>query len=322
MTKYKVQHSRLLFIDRKLREGKFPNCTSLAEEWEVSTRTISRDLEYMRDLLDAPIAYSPKNRGFHYTEKNFQLPAMSISEGDLFGVYLAEKLLVQYKGSPMYKSLCSVFEKITQSLPEKTVGCPADEPAKFTVFPPFVTAIEPDIWETIVSCLRNFEQVEMRYKTPGQEPISRKFDPYHAVSFEGNWYIIGYCHLRDEIRTFSMARIRATKKTGTKFQVPQDFDFQKISGSHFGIYFGNEDIAVKIRFKKEIAEYIKERVWHPSQKIEDCNNGDILLSLTINHLHDLQRWVLSWGEYAQVLEPESLLSDIRHSLNSSQRIYQ
>ena len=74
MSKYKPQHSRLLFIDRKIGEGRYPNCGTLAEEWEVSSKTIMRDLDYMRYQLEAPLEYSAKNRGYYYTEENFKLP--------------------------------------------------------------------------------------------------------------------------------------------------------------------------------------------------------------------------------------------------------
>jgi len=89
MSKYKPQHSRLLFIDRKIGEGRYPNCGTLAEEWEVSNKTIMRDLDYMRYQLEAPLEYSAKHRGYYYTEENFKLPAISIKESDLFAIYLA-----------------------------------------------------------------------------------------------------------------------------------------------------------------------------------------------------------------------------------------
>ena len=57
MAKFKPQYRRLLFIDKKLREGTYPNCTSLAAGWEVSTKTILRDIAYLTDSLQAPIEY-------------------------------------------------------------------------------------------------------------------------------------------------------------------------------------------------------------------------------------------------------------------------
>ncbi len=136
MAKYKPQYSRLLFIDKRIRSGKYPNCSSLAEEWEVSDRTIRRDIDYMRYQLDAPVEYSTKNRGYFYAEEQCKLPAMDIRESDIFSLYLAEKLLHQYKGTPIYDSLNSVFRKIEQNLPEKISADPVGDQWKFTIIPP------------------------------------------------------------------------------------------------------------------------------------------------------------------------------------------
>ncbi len=317
MAKYKPQHARLLFIDRKIREGRHPNCSSLAEEWEVSRKTIQRDLEYMRYQLDAPLEYSAKNRGYCYTEQQYKLPAMNIRERDLFGVYLAEKLLVQYEGTPIYDSLCSVFKKIEAALPNKISMDPAGDQSKFTVFPPFSTTIDPAVWEIMIDCLRSSHQVHIAYKTPGKGPIERTIDPYHGLRFEGDWYVVGYCHLRAEIRTFSLSRIVTAKKSGKFFQIPEDFDFQQLSGGHFGVHWGEAEIEVKIRFNKQVAEYVRERTWHPTQKVDDGENGTIILSLTVNHLLELKRWILSWGGDAQVLAPASFAQDLRRTLQQA-----
>ena len=321
MAKFKPQHSRLLFLDKKIREGKYPNCSSLAEEWEVSVKTIQRDLDYMRYQLDAPIEYSSKHRGYIYTEAQYQLPAMDIRESDLFGVYLADKLLVQYEGTPIYDSLCSVFEKIEQSLPNKISTDPAADQAKFTVLPPFSTSISPVVWETVVDCLRSSKQLKICYKTPGRNPTERLLDPYHGVRFEGDWYVVGYCHFRGEIRTFSLSRIIMAEENGALFEIPADFDFGKLSGSHFGVHWGDGEIYVKLRFLKKVADYVMERIWHPSQEVSVCSNGDVELSMTVNHLLELKRWVLSWGADVKVLEPDHFVEDIEDTLRQTMGSY-
>ncbi len=313
MVKYKPQHSRLLFIDRKIREGRYPNCSSMAREWEVSRKTIQRDMEYMRYQLDAPLEYSAKHRGYLYTEEQYKLPAIDIRESDLFGVYLADKLLVQYEGTPIYDSLCSVFKKIEQSLPEK-VSLDSRDQEKFTVLAPFSTTIAPDVWETMISSLRTSRRVTVEYRTPGKSPLSRTMDPYHAVRFEGDWYIVGYCHLRQAIRTFSMSRMVRAAQSGEIFAVPDDFDFQKLSGSRFGVHWGVDDTRVEILFSKAVADYVRERNWHPSQTLTEHEDGTVTLALTVNHLLELKRWILSWGSEARVLAPDDLAREIKKTL--------
>ncbi len=159
------------------------------------------------------------------------------------------------------------------------------------------------------------------YKTPGNNPVARTIDPYHGVRFEGDWYVVGFCHLRDEIRTFSLSRIVTAEKRGKGFQIPEDFDFLKLSGSHFGVHWSDGEINVKIRFNKRVADYVRERTWHPSQVIVCLDSGDVILSLTVNHLLELKRWVLSWGADAEVLEPDSFAGDIRKTLKNAAGLY-
>ena len=160
MKKYKPQHARLLFIDRCIREKSYPNCRSLAAEYEVSVKTIQRDIEYMRIELNAPLEYSARERGFYYTEEQFQLPAMDIRESDLFAIYLADKLLAQYEGTPIHDSLRSVFRKIENALPDSALARPGGQD-RFTVFPPFSTVILPEVLAAVFDGLRTSTRLEL-----------------------------------------------------------------------------------------------------------------------------------------------------------------
>jgi len=321
MAKYKPQHSRLVFIDREIAKSSYPNCSQLASEYEVSAKTIQRDLDYMRYHLDAPIDYSAKHRGYWYTEPNYQLPAISIKESDLFAIYLAEKLLTQYEGTPLYDSLRSVFRKIEESLPAKTTVDLGKDHTRFTVFPPSNTLIRPGIWEKVAEAIRLSHRLRILYCTPGNEPASRDLDPYHGVRFEGDWYVVGHCHLRNEIRTFSLARMESVELLPTNFRIPATFDFSRLSGSHFGVHWSDNEYHVEIRFAREVAGYIRERRWHPTQRLDDNPDGSVTLSLTVNHLLELKRWVLSWGDTAQVLAPPDFVNDIRASTTGMARLY-
>ncbi len=74
--KFKPQYRRLLFIDGEIRKGKYPNCTGLAREWEVSPRTVQRDIDYLRWELGAPMEYDAIRHGFHYTDRSWFLPSV------------------------------------------------------------------------------------------------------------------------------------------------------------------------------------------------------------------------------------------------------
>jgi predicted DNA-binding transcriptional regulator YafY len=80
--KDKPQHRRLTFIDQQISTGGYPICFRMSQEWEVSPKTIQRDVDYLRDELGAPIQFSALRHGFFYTEPTWRLPAIQLSEGE------------------------------------------------------------------------------------------------------------------------------------------------------------------------------------------------------------------------------------------------
>ena len=91
MERNKSQFSRLMELDRQIRAGKYPNCLTFSKAWEVSQKTIQRDIDYLKFQLDAPLAYNRVEKGFYYTDLNWFLPSVSLSEGELFALLVAGK---------------------------------------------------------------------------------------------------------------------------------------------------------------------------------------------------------------------------------------
>src|ERR1039458_9186841 len=91
MERTKTQFSRLLELDQRIRRRGYPNCLTFAEEWEVSQKTVQRDIDYLRDMLVAPIEYDRDRKGFYYINQNWFLPSLSMSEGDLLAVLRSEE---------------------------------------------------------------------------------------------------------------------------------------------------------------------------------------------------------------------------------------
>jgi hypothetical protein len=85
--------ARIYFIDRQIASGNYPNVHTLSREYEVGTATIYRDIEYMRDTLNAPIEYSAKHRGWYYEEKAFRLPARFAAADDMLALGMAKSLI-------------------------------------------------------------------------------------------------------------------------------------------------------------------------------------------------------------------------------------
>ena len=319
MAKDKTQLLRLLFIDRKIREGMrsgiMANCSSMAAEYEVSAKSILRDIDYLRSQRDAPIAYDATARGYYYTEENYALPAISLNESDLFAICIAEKALRMHEDTPIYGKLQKVFRKIEESLPEKVSIHPTWVEDKLSVIPERQTRLEPEVWEAVSAGLSKNRTLAISYRKPGgEESTERRVDPYHLVRYQGEWYLIGHCHRRGAIVTFAMSRIETAQILESKFSVPEDFDHARYSGTQFGIFSGEREVLVKIRFSREHAPYVREREWHPQQTLAQKKDGSVVLGFPALHLYEVKRWVLSWGFGAKVLAPKELVDSVHKEL--------
>src|SRR5690606_35612537 len=107
---------RMMILHRAMLDRKYPNCRKLAEQLEVSSKTIQRDIEYMRDVLSLPIEYDAIGRGFYYNGEDHEFPTVQVTEGEMAALFIARHVLEQYEGAALVKTLSQAFSKITEPL--------------------------------------------------------------------------------------------------------------------------------------------------------------------------------------------------------------
>jgi proteasome accessory factor B len=230
--------------------------------------------------------------------------------------------LEQHKNTPIYHKLASVFDKIEQALPNRVSISPAWIDNRISVFNDFKSDIDPVIWETVAEALQHCRRLRITYLKPGSERgEARLVDPYHAVSFHGEWYLICFCRLRKGIRVFAVSRIKRAKKQNKFFTIPADFNHADFTDTNFGVFRDEQHHEVVIYFPARHAPYILEREWHPSQTIKKQEDGSLILSFTTNHLFEVKRWVLSWGSGVKVLAPGKLQSAIHLEIQKALQAY-
>jgi proteasome accessory factor B len=305
---------RMLRIHQALQSGKFPNASTLARDIEVATKTIHRDIEFMRDRLGLPVEFEPGRNGYHYTEEVSAFPNIQITEGELFALIVAEKALQQYRGTSFEKPILSAIRKMEQSLPDTISLNLADIGQTIS----FRTRAEPilnlEIFDTLARAAAHRQQIELAYRKPGQpQPEKRLVDPYHLANINGEWYLFAYDHARKDIRTFVPARVQSVKPTGQTFERPQKFSLEKRLRDSFGVHSGEGEYEVVIRFNARAADYVREKKWHESQQLRELKGGGVELKLKLSSLMEIERWVLGWGGDAKILKPRELAEAVRKS---------
>jgi len=304
----------MLRIHQAIQNGKFPNASTLARELEVSTKSIHRDIEFMRDRLELPIEYDGSRFGYHYTEEVNAFPTVQITEGEIFALLVAEKALQQYRGTSFEKPLLSAIKKMEQSLPD-TISLNLAEIEQTISFRTRAEQIlNLEIFDSLAKATAHRRQIEMTYRKPGRrETETRVVDPYHLANINGEWYLFAYDHARKDIRTFAPVRIQSVKQTGVTFERPEKFSLEKRLRGSFGVHSGEGDFEVVIRFDARVADLVREKKWHESQQLRELKGGGAELRLKLSSLPEIERWVLSWGGDAKVLKPKELVESVRQA---------
>lgn len=304
----------MLRIHQAVQSGRYPNAVSLAQELEVSSKSIHRDFEFMRDRLQLPLKFDHDRKGYYYDGEVSSFPTLQITEGELFALLVAEKALQQYRGTTFEKPLMSAFKKMAASLPD-TVSLNLAEWERTISFR---TSAEPilnlEVFDTLARATAQRQQLQLTYRKPGRrETELRLVDPYHLANINGEWYLFAWCHLRKDIRTFIPARIQAIDITGQTFARPQKFSLEKRLRDSFGVQSGQGSFDVVIRFNELVSDYIREKKWHDSQQLKELKDGGLELRMKLSSLAEVERWVLGWGGNAKIIEPPELAAKIRQA---------
>jgi proteasome accessory factor B len=313
----------MMVLHARLQSGSYPNCRTMGEELEVSGKTIQRDLEFMRDRLNLPIAWDRPHLGYRYTEPVAAFPTIEVTAGELLALCVAQKALAQYEGTTFQKQLAAALRKLTQSLDDK-VSFNWSELERSISFSKIGTA-EADLrtfeevsQAVLKSCELHFEYGKLGART--REP--RRLHPYHLGSIENQWYAIGLDLDRQQLRTFALARMQAVQRSKTRFQRPAGFSVEEFFGSSFGVFTGSKRHRIRIRFDSMAGQLVSERTWHHSQKLTPLAGGEAELSLELSSLREVERWILSWGPRARVLAPPELVERVQRLARETAQLYE
>ena len=301
------QLERIMIIDHSIRVGEYPNADRLAQMLEVSRRVIFNDREFMINRLGAPIEFDRERGGWFYTNKTWVLPGMIVTEGELLAFFLSVEISKRFLGSSLESPLRSAVEKISKGV-KGPVSVDLDTlHSHYTFSGPALISTNEKILLDLQHAITNQHCIWMRYFTAGRlEFTERKIMPYHMHNYHGDWFLIGFDMLRNDFRIFLVGRIEKWKVLPEKFERNEDFNANEWIGNAFQLHGGSEVEDVSIWFNPQKAQFIRERQWHASQKIEEKPDGSLVLRMKTSGLVEVKYWVLSFGSGAEVLEPESL----------------
>jgi predicted DNA-binding transcriptional regulator YafY len=312
---------RMWRIHQELAGGEYPNCRRLAESLEVSSKTVMRDIDFMRDRLGLPLAYDPVRHGFHYTASVKEFPVMKVTQGEVAALLLAQKSVEQFRGTTFERPLAGAFRKLSTSLGGDMEVAWHDLEQALSVHHSGTGLADVEVFDALATAVMDGAEVSFSYhKLAGDKPEPRTARPYHLGCIENQWYMFGHDPARGAVRTFALPRIRDVGRTGQIFQRPKNFSLGKILEGSFAVFEGGRSRKVVLRFSGVAARLVGERVWHASQEFRQDGNS-LFLTMTVGLSPDLRQWILGWGSEAEVLEPPELRRALAEAAESAAAVY-
>ncbi|HEY0947673.1 MAG TPA: WYL domain-containing protein, partial [Opitutaceae bacterium] len=275
--------------------------------FELDRKTIQRDIDYLRERLNRPVLFDPRRNSYYYTKQPEPLPEMLLTEGELFGIMVARNSLEQYRGTPYFQQLSDSYRKLAASL-DTEVSFSADDYAARVSFKSMGTPkIDPGVFEVVSRGVARRVMVTLDYHKPNERAARRRSVQLWHITHRGHmWYVVGFDPAISGRRTFALTRIKNPILTRRKFDVPEDFSPEKHFANAFSVLCGEGDFRVVIRFCGASAARVQECEWHASERWRQLEGGEVELELRLAALEEIERWVLSWGAEAEVIEPKAL----------------
>jgi proteasome accessory factor B len=181
-------------------------------------------------------------------------------------------------------------------------------------------ALEPTLLR-LVEAIVSRQRCRVTYQAPGRTtPRSFPFDPYRLLSVQGGLYCVGKVPAYTNLVTLAVDRIHSLALTEETFAVDTAFDSKRLEAEAFGVVWENP-MTVVVRFSAGQAPYIREREWHPTQRLRDLRGGRLELTFRAGGMFEIMRWVLGWGDTAEVVRPAALRREVASLLKTAAAIY-
>ena len=316
----RIIFERYVWFDNQTRQKKYPNASKLAAQFELSVKTAQRDIEFMRDRINCPLLYDKNQKGYFYKNNAFSLPLTYLSPEELTALLFAQKVLHDLSGGKAGDEITAILQKITsilqQNVPDKSVENAVslqligNTPAPQACFTPSLEA-----------CLKK-KCLAFNYYSPASEKeTARTVDPYHLVNYMGTWHLIAWCHDREDLRDFVLARMKDTQVLDEAFSVPANFDSRKHLQSAFGIFKGKPKGTVTLRFSPRKSSWIKGQAWHKDQKERYLKDGSLELTFPVSSFAEIMMVILSHGSDVEVIKPKALRTLIKEEAKRIAHLY-
>ncbi len=292
---------RLYLLVQRLGGGRGWRPEEIADHFGISLRTAYRDLADLSSTYSIPVTTDDDGRYRLIEGATMRLLPLTATERAILALALDNPAL---RTAPDVASaidrLGDKLSAATRQIEETPSGLALTGPEK-----------SGDIKEGLVLLLngavRDHTPVSLHYRSLWSgSTTQRGVDPYRVFHRENAWYLVGHCHLRQELRAFRLDRIADAEVLEGTF-APPDFELSEFLKPSCGISHGRNVYEVVIHFDAAIAALLEESTHHPDQRVVRLGNGDLEYRVSLSHLEEVARWIVGFAGAARAVAPPALV---------------
>jgi predicted DNA-binding transcriptional regulator YafY len=288
-----------------------------------SVRTIQRTLEAIESAnIPLSIEIGAHGERQYSLHRAFDFLPITLSPHEVLAAVLLSQFADYFKGTSIGNDISTVFQKIDQLVPPGGLGVSSsfrDMQDSFMLHEPGRMNLAPraKVLEDLFRGIIEHRVCKVVYSRTGK---SFDIHPYSLLFHGGAFYAVVYQPRHNNWIYLAIARIESLSLKTDEFERDKRFRLREFVRDNFGI-LSEPPETVRIRFDKTVVASIMDRVWHPSQTIENCDDGGIILTMQVGVTSELLAWILRWQHFAEVLEPQSLRDKLQISLTKTAEIY-
>jgi len=300
--------TRLLSLIMLLQSHATWKAADLAEELGVSERTVHRYMGMLEEL-GIPLYSERGPYGGFALVRGYKLPPLIFTAEEATVLYMGANLVGEVWGQTYKDAVTAVTAKLDNVLPDDLRHEVASARQSLVICGLAARDYRP--WEPIIHTLRECIMrrccVQLVYQSFALEETCRDIEPYALTFYGGLWYVVGFCRLRQAMRTFRVDRIQRITPLKIPFTIPRDFSARDYITQALRF---EQHYTVVVQIAAAVAPHIRERYGHWMQ-LTECENGSIIAQFDASTLDWATGWVLSYGEAVRVLEPPELIEHVR-----------
>ncbi|MFW6062005.1 MAG: helix-turn-helix transcriptional regulator [Planctomycetota bacterium] len=298
---------RLLRLVTLLQNGGNYTADELAEQLEVSRRTVFRDLN-MLELAHVPYYYDTQ-AGSYRISRHFWLPPINLTLSEALALFALAGRLENADAVPLGTHATRAVIKLQNALPaslrehvtsmaqqlQVDLGPISRHNGLDATFQQLALAASDRI-----VCRITYDSFNDRCE------LNLEIHPLRLVFMRRGWYVLAFSVEHDEVRTFKLSRIRKITATDRHFPPHDDFDLDKQFGNAWSMIPGEQRYHVQLRFEPMVAQNVAEVQWHRTQQVQWNEDGSIIFSVDVDGLDEMLWWILGYGDQVEVLDPPEL----------------